>query len=194
MDEWHDVRRALDRPPADVDEPGLARSAVAALLTPGRRLWLIRRAERPGDPWAGHLGFPGGREHPSDRTLLDVAVRETLEELGVDLGRAELLGRLDDLRARPLRGLMVRPFVFRLDGAPDVRLNHEVAEVLPVPFDHLLAGVGRGRMTWPEPVGVPLPCVHLDGGRLWGLTLQMVDDLLDRIDGRGKGLARPAAG
>lgn len=190
-DEWVDVRRALERPPLDLaGEAGLARSAVAALLSPGRRLWLIKRAEREGDPWSGHLGFPGGREHPADPDLLAVAMRETLEELGVDLRGAELLGRLDDLRTRPIRTMMVRAHVFRLDEEPTFDPNHEVAGVLPVSFDALLAGVGRGRMRWPGPLGVPLPCVELDGGRLWGLTLQMIDDLLDRIDGRGTGLAR----
>ena len=38
---------------------------------------------------------------------------------------------------------------------------------------------------------VPLPEVDVAGRRLWGMTLRVIDDLLDRIDGRGVGLARP---
>lgn len=189
-DEVADVRRALARPPVTVDAPGLVRSSVAAILSPGRRLWFIQRAQRPGDPWSGHVGFPGGREHPEDPDLLAVAVRETREELGVDLREAELLGALDDLRTRPVRSMMVRPWVFRVHAEPVFQPNYEVAGVLSVSLDRLLAGEGRGRMYWPGPVGVPLPCVDLEGQRLWGLTLQMVDDLLDRLDGRGRGLAR----
>lgn len=190
-DEVADVRRALARPAHDLTGVGVRRSAVAAILSPGRRLWFILRAERAGDPWSGHVGFPGGREHPEDPTLLDVALRETDEELGVDLSKATLLGRLDDVRTRPVRSLMVRPFVFALDHEPVVRPNHEVAGVVSVGLDELLEGHGRGRMRWPARVGLSLPRVDFAGVRLWGLTLVMVDDLLDRLDGRGKGLERP---
>ncbi len=194
MADWDDVRRALRRPAKSLDAPGVAQSAVSVLLLPERRLWLIRRADRPGDPWSGHLAFPGGRAQPSDPDLFAAARRETFEELGLDLAPAEHLGRLDDLRTRPVRSLMVRPHVFVWDHVPTVQPNHEVAGVLQVDFDHLLEGRGRGRMLWPGPVGIALPCVELPEGRLWGLTLQMIDDLLDRVDGRGTGLARPALG
>jgi 8-oxo-dGTP pyrophosphatase MutT (NUDIX family) len=186
-----DVRLALAREAATVDDPTLARSAVSMLLTPGRRVWFIRRAERLGDPWSGHLGFPGGREQPGDHDLLTCAVRETWEELGVDLRAAELLGRLDDLRVRPVRTLMVRPFVWWLDHEPTFRPNHEVQSVHALGLDRLLAGVGRSTMRWPPVVGLTLPSLEFDGLRLWGLTLAMVDDLLHRLDGRGVGLARP---
>lgn len=194
-DALSDVRAALVRPPSDGDGPGLKRSAVAAMLSPDRRLWLIQRAARAGDPWSGHLGFPGGREEDADDDLLATAVRETWEELGVDLAGAELLGRLDDLRARPVRALLVRPFVFQLRDVPRLSPNHEVDAVLTVSLDTLLSGVGRGRMRWPvDSVGpMQLPKVDVEGPvPLWGLTLRMVDDLLHRLDGRGTGLARPA--
>ena len=186
-----DVRLALAREPATVDDPTLARSAVSMLLTPGRRVCFIRRAARLGDPWSGHLGFPGGREQPGDHDLLTCAVRETWEELGVDLRAAELLGRLDDLRVRPVRTLMVRPFVWWVDHEPAFRPNHEVQSVHALGLDRLLAGVGRSTMRWPPVVGLTLPSLEFDGLRLWGLTLAMVDDLLHRLDGRGVGLARP---
>jgi 8-oxo-dGTP pyrophosphatase MutT (NUDIX family) len=193
-DEISDVRLALARPPVTVDDASLARSAVVMLLSPGRRVWFIRRAERFGDPWSGHVGFPGGREQPGDHDLHACAVRETWEELSIDLRAAELLGRLDDLRVRPVRTLMVRPFVYWLDHAPVFHPNHEVQAVHHLDLDALLAGTGRGTMRWPAYVGLSLPCVDFDGVRLWGLTLQMVDDLLHRLDGRGTGLERTADG
>ncbi|MCB9663112.1 MAG: CoA pyrophosphatase [Alphaproteobacteria bacterium] len=192
-DELADVRAALARPAVDATGAGVRRSAVAAMISPGRRLWFIERALREGDPWSGHVGFPGGREHADDPSLLAVAVRETMEELGVDLGAAELLGRLDDVRTRPVRSLMVRPFVFALDREPEVTPNHEVAGVVSASLDHLLVGAGRGQMRWPARVGMTLPCVDFAGVRLWGLTLLMVDDLLHRLDGRGRGLERPTS-
>lgn len=189
-DELADVRAAVARTPKTLDEPDLQRAAVAAILTPGRHLWFIRRADRLGDPWSGHLAFPGGREQASDRSALAAAIRETEEEVGVDLRDAELLGQLDDLRSRPMTRLVIRPFVFALPEVPSWRPNEEVAQVLSFPLDALLQGQGRGDMRYPPVVGMRLPRVDFAGHRLWGLTLHMVDDLLHRLDGRGLGLDR----
>lgn len=190
-DPWHDVRAAVARPPVQLTQD-LKRSAVAALVTEDRQLWFMRRSQRKGDPWSGHLSFPGGREEDHDSSLLATAMRETMEEVGVDLTEAELLGPLDDLRTRPVRSMMIRPFVFALRQPPTFTLNYEVASMHSISLDDLLRGEGRTTMRWPtSSVGVRLPCVDFDGVRLWGLTLAVVDDLLDRIDGRGRGLTRP---
>ena len=63
-------------------------AAVAMLLRQtqaGPEVFFIRRAEHPRDPWSGHMAFPGGRQHAEDSSLLDTAIRETLEEVGLDL-------------------------------------------------------------------------------------------------------------
>jgi len=117
-------RLAAREPIALTADEDMKRAAVAAILRPGpssAEVLFIRRAEHPGDPWSGHMAFPGGRQDPGDVALLDTARRETLEEIGLDLSRAELLGRLDDLQA-VARGvhtdLLIRPFVFALEGEP----------------------------------------------------------------------------
>ena len=196
----HTLTRALDRPPSElVGSSGHA--AVAAVLAPSRGslddldLLLIKRAEHRGDPWSGHLAFPGGRVEPSDTGPFAAAIRETEEEVGLALKRGALMGQLDDLAAiggRP--GLVIRPYVFLLEaplGA--LRPNPEVARIHQVPMSRLLANEGRTQMTYARrDQSFTLPCVDFDGERLWGLTLRMVDDLLDRIDQGGIGLDRIA--
>jgi 8-oxo-dGTP pyrophosphatase MutT (NUDIX family) len=188
------LRAALAAPPRPLD-PAPPRSAgVAALLTPELDLLLIRRAERPGDPWSGHLGFPGGHAEPGDASLLHTAVRETREELGLDLEHAELLGPLQPLpTAGHLPSLGVYPFVFALDRTPRLSPNYEVAGVHFVPLEALLTNRDRRAFEhdW-RGQKVKLPMVEVEGHRLWGLTLLMVDDLLHRLDGGGVGLARVA--
>ena len=68
---------------------------------PARRRRRAPDRARPqgGDPWSGHMAFPGGRQDPTDLSAAHTAERETFEEVGLDSRRAELLGQLDDSRA-----------------------------------------------------------------------------------------------
>jgi 8-oxo-dGTP pyrophosphatase MutT (NUDIX family) len=190
-----DIRGAVERRPALLAATPPS-AAVAAVFSARGELLFIRRSEWKGDPWSGHVSFPGGRVDATDPGPLEAAVRETREEVGLDLGADMLVGPLDDLAAvggRP--GLVVRPYVFVWPGPlPALVPNEEVAETLIVPVGRLLEGTGRSTMTWQrEGVTATLPCVTLGEHRLWGLTLRMVDDLLDRIDGKGTGLRRTPA-
>jgi 8-oxo-dGTP pyrophosphatase MutT (NUDIX family) len=178
---WEQVVRALGaRPyaPVDVSAP---RAAVALLLRDGEsgiELLLIRRAEHERDPWSGQVGFPGGRAEREDASLEATAVRETLEETGIDLHRhTRLLGRLDDLRAlargRPV-DLVIAPFVFRLlrpvDGAP----SHEVVSLHWLPLATLLDPASRASYEYHrDDLVVQLPSLRVGGLVIWGLTHRM---------------------
>ena len=186
------LRHALARPPHEI-EPTSGFAAVAAVFDRNLDLLLIKRAEHPGDPWSGHVAFPGGRVEAEDPGPLHAAMRETVEEVGLPLHSDQLLGRLDDLATlggRP--GMVIRPFVVAIDAVrPPLSPNREVAAVLWRALDVLLVGEGRGTMQHRrQDQSWTLPCVDFDGVRLWGLTLMVIDGLLDRIDGGGIGLAR----
>lgn len=133
------VKRALDARPAALaerDEP-FKEAAVALVLRAAveaddLELLLIRRAERAGDPWSGQIGLPGGRWSNDDGTLERTALRETQEEVGLDvLAHGEVLGQLDELRPRTpvLPPIIVRPFVVALHSLPALTLSDEVAEL-----------------------------------------------------------------
>ncbi len=65
------------------------RSAVAMILQVREgelHILMIKRAEREGDPWSGHMAFPGGRMDKADAHGYAVAVRETAEEVGLTAG------------------------------------------------------------------------------------------------------------
>lgn len=167
-------------------------AAVAAILrerpdADGADLFFIRRAEHPKDPWSGHIAFPGGRRDPVDATLLDTAIRETREEVGIDLGRADLVARLPDTPAfiRSRRGgLVVSAFVFAVKRDVVVVPNEEVAETLWVPVGSLGRGEGRGTYAF-EWEGKPydLPCFRLPPANhvLWGLTYKMLETMLEAV-------------
>jgi 8-oxo-dGTP pyrophosphatase MutT (NUDIX family) len=186
-----DVRRVLTRPVVPRSAPRHA--AVAMVILPDLDLFFIRRAQRDSDPWSGHVAFPGGMVAEGEGPF-EAALRETDEEVGIRLRGDEYLGPLDIVE--PVRGLptlCIHPFVFALPEVPVVRPNHEVATTLRYPLAHLLDGRHRGVMPHPLVPTAKMACVDFDGVRLWGLTLRIVDDLLDRLDGRGLGLDRPRA-
>lgn len=163
-------------------------AAVAAVMRDGpdgAEALFIERAKHPLDPWSGHMAFPGGRTDPGDDTSWSTAARETLEEVGIDLSRSQLLGRLSDVEGRPVskRGPMrVTPHVCWLTGeTPPAVPNYEVAQVLWVPMAVL---ADRARFIDYRPAGYAgarFPGIQLDGHQVvWGLTLRMLEDLFTR--------------
>ena len=98
------TRRLAVREPTLIEDPEHRRAAVAMILRDrpgGPEVLFIERARREGDPWSGHMAFPGGRVDPTDDGVRAAAERETLEEVGIPLRGATTLGRLDDKAGNP---------------------------------------------------------------------------------------------
>lgn len=165
------------------------RAAVALVLSEldaVLSVLLVRRTERSGDPWSGHMALPGGHFHGEDPDLLATARRETLEEVGLDLSRAELLGSLDDITPMRSSELVVRPFVFWLAQPAEPRLSPEIAETLWVP----LAALARGGLRTTREVEIKssrlqVPAYVIDERVVWGMTFRLLEDLLARIGDLG---------
>lgn len=150
------IERALaGRAPqlAERDEP-FKEAAVALILRPtgdhDADLLLIRRATREGDPWSGQIGLPGGRVERSDLSLEHTALRETAEEVGLDLRAiGRVIGQLDELRPRTpvLPPIIVRPYVYVVDAAPALVTSDEVAEARWVRVSELFVPAARVETT-----------------------------------------------
>ena len=176
--------------PIDADDLGVRRAAVALVLRLGRELaepelFFIKRAEYAADPWSGQVAFPGGRQEPGDKSLLDTAARETLEETGFDIQRnGEVLGRLDDLRPQTVRlpAVVVRPFVVLIGEHSEPILSDEVAASFWVPLAML-----RERDGWRDTVvtagGIEFTrrAFHHGGFVVWGMTERIVSRFLELL-------------
>jgi 8-oxo-dGTP pyrophosphatase MutT (NUDIX family) len=179
-----EVRRLLAAHAPRILQPTAKHAAVAAVLHEaphGPELLFIERAEHPLDPWSGHMAFPGGRVDPGDASARHAAERETLEEVGLPLAGAELLGRLGDVEGAPpgFDSLVVSAFVYHLPERLPATPNHEVRAALWVPTAHLLDERRRVPFYWPRDqrethypgvlVGEP------DRQIVWGLTYRFLE-------------------
>ncbi len=145
----------------------------------------IRRAEHEGDPWSGHLAFPGGRIDADDPDARGAAERESAEELSLDLRGARYLGRLSDVLGYA-ESIRVSAFVYGIEGDPPLEPNHEVREAFWTPLHHC---TDEGRQEMREfkylERTMSLPTIRLlDDERapvLWGITYKFMDDFMSRI-------------
>lgn len=165
------------------------RSAVTLLLRQAQEpeILMIERAHREGDPWSGHMAFPGGRMDDSDDHAYGAAIRECDEEIGLELhDYGRYLGRLSDMSTHIRRGghaMWVTPFVFALDEVPPLNPNYEVADILWVPLSFLADPANRETMNWEiQGENIDLPCYFFDKRRIWGLSLGMLDELLFMLE------------
>lgn len=169
-------------------ETGMIAAAVAVVLHDGDgglEALFIRRAVRVGDTWSGQIAFPGGRRDPGDADLRATAIRETIEEVGVDLSAAERLGVLDDLYPRTpvLPPVVVRPFVFALMARPTIVVGPEVQDAFWVSFRALQAPAAQGEVIVDHP-GIPrrvLPAYTLGNRTIWGMSERILTPLITLV-------------
>ncbi len=170
-----------DRLQLSADEPELGGAPLAAVLAAlyedeaGEvRVVLTKRPETM-PTHAGHISFPGGRTHPSDRGPVDTALREAHEEVGIEPDSVEVLGFLpaiDTVEFRP----MVVPVVGRL--APPVLLIPSEREVAKI-YTPLLSDLADEDRWWSIPWNDHEVWYYdLGGDTLWGATGRMVRSLV----------------
>lgn len=160
----------------------LSPAAVLLPIVEGREpsVLFTRRTEHLSRH-AGQVSFPGGRAHPDDRSLIDTALRETREEIGVTSDFVSVAGFLDSYETGtgyailPVVGLLRRGFAL----VPDV---NEVAEIFEVPLAFLLdpANTERHSGDW-QGRKREFYAFRYDGHYIWGATAAILVNLRDRF-------------
>ena len=130
---------------------------------------------------AGEISFPGGRADPGEG-LVDAALREAHEEIGLDPAAVDVVGALPptstvvtSYRVLPVVGLIPAGLAHSL--SPE-----EVERVIEIPLEDLRAAYGMRRLIRR---GVPFrtPTFDVEGAFIWGATARMLEMLLERLDG-----------
>ncbi len=145
-------------------------------------LCFILRATREGDRWSGQMAFPGGRAELQDPTAEAVAMRETQEEVGLNLSDAESLGPLPPVSLRPMGGPLgvLAPSAFHVGQArPTLTPNDgEVERAYWIPVSHLWDPQHNDTIDW-DFRGQPLRFSGIRFGDhvIWGLTYRVLAQL-----------------
>jgi 8-oxo-dGTP pyrophosphatase MutT (NUDIX family) len=166
--------------PADVRKGG-----VLALFYPsaGRTCMVfIKRAEYPG-VHGGQISFPGGGWEMSDKDMIDTALREAEEEIGVDRSSVIPIGKLSDLFIPP-SNFLVTPVVGYTLERPDFRPDpDEVDLILEFFLDDILddSNILEKEITIFPSIKLTVPCFYLSGNVIWGATAMMLRELIDVI-------------
>ncbi|HZD13298.1 MAG TPA: CoA pyrophosphatase, partial [Candidatus Binatus sp.] len=175
------VRALLDSESRQVDDQ--VEAVVAMLLYDNKALGdiqalLVQRAERTGDPWSGHMGFPGGRIKPSDTSRKGAVEREVMEEVGVDIARVgDLLGSLPAAFPWNRPEMKVQPFVYVLKAKPEIILGPEIIHAFWIELSELPKHLTKSEVqtrTGPRQVESFL----VDGRIVWGFTFRVLNEFL----------------
>jgi len=173
--------RPLTRP---ADKPGKPRIGAVLLVLYEKfsapHILLIRRHDdlkyHPGQ-----ISFPGGRQEPGEQ-LIDTALRETMEEVGLQRDSLQVLGTLAPVYISP-SDFMVHPFVAWHDGKPLLRKNKdEVAEILETPLGLFLdPSMGCTEIRIMNNSELNVPFYRLGEEKVWGATAMVLSEFLERL-------------
>jgi 8-oxo-dGTP pyrophosphatase MutT (NUDIX family) len=178
--------------PRSVEPAPSRKAAVAVVLREaleGPELLFIERATRSGDPWSGHMAFPGGRLEAGDATPRAAAERETLEEVGLCLKGAEYIGLLGELQGHRRFGqhsLVVSAHVFFAEQPCRVTLeSSEVRSSIWFPVRKILEEDRHVAYQTAEAENQDFPGILVgEPGRhvVWGLTYRFLELFMEAID------------
>ncbi len=179
------IRKALSERQKRVEDPtGFVPAAVLLpLFEKGGDYHLVftKRTETV-NYHKGQFSFPGGRTHPEDKSLLDTALRETWEEIGLPPKDADVLGELDDI-ATYTTGFIISPFVAIIPFPHKFTANPaEVDEIIEVPLPVL-----RDKMNFAQEMlevdGRPIMqyFYHYRDHVIYGATARIVKHFLEVV-------------
>lgn len=147
--------------------------------------WNILFTKRTNDvaKHQGEISFPGGAAEKQDRNLIETALRETCEEIGISKTKIKVLGTIDPVPT--VSNYCVLPVIGIIDWPVEVNLNQcEVEKILFIPVDWLKHDENWYQQEYFYAEGKTRPLIHYKdycGEHLWGLTAMLTQKALQLI-------------
>ena len=179
------IRRILaENPKKTVVDSSLTPAGVTLLLyrKDGEYCILLNKRTDKVDDHKGEISCPGGRKDPEDKTLLDTALRETHEEMGISPGDVDVLGEIDDIPTNT--SYLISTFVGTIPYPYNfVPSEAEVAEVLEVPIKALMDHeTARDEVRVRDGELVNSVSYSYDGHLIFGATARILNRFLELLD------------
>lgn len=148
---------------------GNENTAAVALIFNGSRFVIEKRISRNDDPWSGQFSLPGGHYSLKDNDLLETAIRETLEETGMDLRiQGKYLGHFGPFNPRNRPDMKVFVYVFEVPEESALRSSRETEYAKWIDISNL-EKVDQGK-------GISF---RIEDGIIWGMTARVLEDFLE---------------
>ena len=179
----HAVRRAEPNPdPATVKNAGVLITLFEKSPDDWHVVFIRRVTRHEQDKHSGQIAFPGGKSEPGDRDMMYTAMRETEEEIGLDLSKVDVLGELTPLYITVSK-FLVHPFVAYYQDLPMLtRQESEIEEILEFPLASFLEEDARTQTRIRLGSGIILnhvPAFDIQGNIIWGATAMIMSELLE---------------
>ncbi|WP_369433784.1 CoA pyrophosphatase [Psychromonas sp. MME1] len=129
----------------------------------------------------GQISFPGGKHEASDNSLLDTALRETEEEIGILQGQVDIFGRLPSLST--ISGFTINPYLGFIDSDYQLSIDkQEVRSVFEVPLSYLLDSKNfhKQHLVANKQRHYTF-CIRYQNRLIWGATAQILHNLQQQI-------------
>jgi 8-oxo-dGTP pyrophosphatase MutT (NUDIX family) len=157
-------------------------SAVLILLFPLKdkiHLCLIRRPSTMKNH-AGQIAFPGGKREKEDADLVQTALREAQEEIGIAAQTVEILGQLSTVYVQ-ISDFLITPVVGWLNEFPETVIDSsEVDEIIFISLEELADSINRCEREMDTRTGrIKVPGYEINGYFIWGATAMMLAELVD---------------
>ena len=143
---------------------------------------IVVMTEKPKDLkfHAGEISFPGGKPEKNDSDLLDTALRETQEEIGLTISRKQIVGQLEPVVTLNSK-FMILPFVSIVDRIPKLEANAEVEKIFHIPLEPFLKTVAPD----PDPTHKRIQEMYTFEYKnqiVWGASARMLKQIQNRLE------------
>ena len=129
---------------------------------------------------AGEISFPGGKLDLNDSNLLETALRETREEIGLDIKPEQVIGQLKPVITLNSR-FTILPFVSVLEKIPPLSANAEVEKIFHIPLEDFLKTMSND----PDPTHNLIQEMYtfeFQGKIVWGASARVLKQIADSLN------------
>ena len=124
---------------------------------------------------AGEIAFPGGKWCEKDKDLLETAIRETKEELCLDVSKEQVVGQLDSVITLNSK-YKITPFIAFLENIPSLKANSEVESILHIPLISFLSTMADDNL--PEHQSIKeMHMFTFEKYNIWGASARMLKQI-----------------